>query len=97
MADLTLPECLSCLVPLSCCAPEYCELAEARAGHGEWRFSGLITLSCRTRRYHERRHSISILNSLCLLKTAFGVTSLQRGGCCQARFEHAMETAFRRF
>lgn len=27
MADLTLPKCKQCRVPLSCCSPEYCEMA----------------------------------------------------------------------
>jgi hypothetical protein len=27
MADLTLPKCQSCRVPLSCCSPEYCDMA----------------------------------------------------------------------
>lgn len=27
MADLTLPKCKSCRVPISCCSPEYCEIA----------------------------------------------------------------------
>lgn len=27
MAELTLPECRKCRVPLSCCSPEYCEMA----------------------------------------------------------------------
>jgi len=27
MADLTRPECGKCRVPLSCCAPEYCQMA----------------------------------------------------------------------
>ena len=27
MADLTLPECRKCPNPLSCCSPEYCEMA----------------------------------------------------------------------
>ena len=27
MADLTLLECRRCRVPLSCCSPEYCEMA----------------------------------------------------------------------
>ena len=27
MAELTLPECQSCRVPLSCCSSEYCEIA----------------------------------------------------------------------
>lgn len=31
MADLTLPKCKQCRVPLSCCSPEYCEMAIADA------------------------------------------------------------------
>lgn len=31
MYDLTLPECKSCRVPLSCCSPEYCEMAKGIA------------------------------------------------------------------
>lgn len=27
MAELTLPECKKCRVPLSCCSPEYCRMA----------------------------------------------------------------------
>ena len=27
MADLTLPECKKCRVPLSCCSPEYCQIS----------------------------------------------------------------------
>jgi hypothetical protein len=27
MADMTQPECAACPVPLSCCGPEYCNLA----------------------------------------------------------------------
>jgi hypothetical protein len=27
MADLTLPKCKQCRVPLSCCSPEYCGMA----------------------------------------------------------------------
>lgn len=26
MADMTLPKCKECPVPLSCCSPEYCEM-----------------------------------------------------------------------
>lgn len=32
MAELTLPECKnSCRVPLSCCSPEYCDMAQMGA------------------------------------------------------------------
>ena len=31
MADLTLPECKACPVPLSCCSPEYCHLTVEHA------------------------------------------------------------------
>ena len=31
MAELTLPKCKECRVPLSCCSPEYCEMAIERA------------------------------------------------------------------
>lgn len=31
MAELTLPECKACRNPLSCCSPEYCELAMDQA------------------------------------------------------------------
>lgn len=27
MADLTLPKCKQCRIPLSCCSPEYCSMA----------------------------------------------------------------------
>lgn len=28
IADMTLPECRACRAPLSCCSPEYCEMAK---------------------------------------------------------------------
>ena len=31
MADLTVGECAQCRAPFSCCSPEYCDLATARA------------------------------------------------------------------
>ena len=31
MAELTLPECKQCRVPLSCCSAEYCEMAKEYA------------------------------------------------------------------
>lgn len=31
MADMTLPKCKSCRVPLSCCSPEYCEISRVIA------------------------------------------------------------------
>src|SRR5882672_2346355 len=31
MADITLEKCKQCIVPLSCCSNEYCEIAEAYA------------------------------------------------------------------
>lgn len=31
MYELTLPECKGCRAPLSCCSPEYCDLATMRA------------------------------------------------------------------
>lgn len=35
MADLTLPECRSCKVPLSCCSSEYCQMTMEYAKN-EW-------------------------------------------------------------
>lgn len=35
MYELTLPECKKCRVPLSCCSPEYCDMAEGYAKE-EW-------------------------------------------------------------
>ncbi len=35
MADMTLPKCKQCRVPLSCCSPEYCHMA-IQIAHEDW-------------------------------------------------------------